>query len=54
MKTIFFVILKFDHHTENSLTPLYGTEIVCMKDVTLRTGYQMMHKSPVRSETGTA
>lgn len=30
MKTI-FAILKFGHHTENSLTPLYGTRIVSMK-----------------------
>lgn len=54
MKTIFFVIFKFGHHTENSLTHLYGTGIVCMKDVILQTGYQMTPKSPVQSKTRTA
>jgi len=54
MKAIFFAILKFGHHTGNSLTPLYGTGIVCVKDVTLQTGYQVTHKSPVRSETKAA
>lgn len=54
MKTIFFVIFKFGHHTENSLIHLYGTGIVCMKDVILQTGYQMTPKSPVQSKTRTA